>query len=132
VSHASGSCPFKQAARSDPSFPAWSNGSRADSFCYPIARTLGSDRPFYALDPYRFDGLPVPPSFEAIAAAHVKSLRAVEPVGPYALGGWCNGGLLAYEMARQLHADGQVVEDLVLLDPVYRGTRPGCDSSAVR
>jgi hypothetical protein len=94
----------------------WESGG---FFCYPIARALGPDRPFYALDPYRFDGLSVPPSFEAMAAAHVKSLRAVAPAGPYVLGGWCNGGLLAYEMARQLHADGQEVTDLVLLDPVY-------------
>ena len=49
----------------------------------------------------------------------MKSLRAVTPEGPYILGGWCNGALLAYEMARQLQAEGQVVENLVLLDSVY-------------
>jgi len=87
-------------------------------FCYSLARDLGRDQPFYVLEPYRFDGLPVPPTFEAIAAAHLKSLRAVQPEGPYLLGGWCNGGLLAYEMARQLHAEGQKVDLLVLMDPV--------------
>ncbi len=87
-------------------------------FCYPLARGLGLDQPFYILEPYSFDGLPVPPPFEAIAAAHLKSLRAVQPEGPYFLGGWCNGGLLAYEMARQLHAEGQRVDLLVLMDPV--------------
>jgi thioesterase domain-containing protein len=43
-------------------------------------------------------------------------MRAVQPEGPYLLGGWCNGGLLAYEMARQLHACGQTVALLVALD----------------
>lgn len=88
-------------------------------FCFPMARALGPDRPFYALEPYRFAGLPVPPPFQDIAAAHLKSLRAVAPEGPYILGGWCNGALLAYEMARQLHAEGQQVDQLLLMDPVY-------------
>jgi hypothetical protein len=87
-------------------------------FCFSLARELGSDQPFYMLEPYRFDGLPIPPTFEAIAVAHLKSLRAVQPGGPYLLGGWCNGGLVAYEMARQLLAEGQTVDLLVLMDPV--------------
>lgn len=89
------------------------------SYCFPMARALGPDRPFYALEPYRFEGLPFPPPFHAIAAAHLKSLRAVAPEGPYLLGGWCNGALLAYEMARQLHAEGQQIDQLVLMDSVY-------------
>lgn len=93
----------------------WKDGG---FFCYPLARDLGSDQPFYALTPYSFDGLSVPPTFETIAAAHLKSIRAVQPEGPYLLGGWCNGGLLAYEMARQLHAEKQEVELLLLMDPV--------------
>jgi thioesterase domain-containing protein len=87
-------------------------------YCFRLARALGLDRPFYALEPYRFGASPVPPSLNAVAAAHVKSLRAVVPEGPYILGGWCNGALLAYEMARQLQAEGQRVEQVVLIDPV--------------
>lgn len=87
-------------------------------WCFSLAHQLGSDQPFYALEPFNFDGLPIPPPFEAIAAAHLKSLRAVQPVGPYLLGGFCNGGLLAYEMARQLHVQGQRVDLLVLMDPM--------------
>src|SRR5262249_46526909 len=87
-------------------------------FCFPISRALGSDRPFYALEPFKFEGLSAPP-FQAIAAEHLRSLRAVVPTGPYVLGGWCNGALLAYEMARQLDAEGQKLDQLVLIDPVY-------------
>lgn len=82
-----------------------------------LALYLGPDQPFYLLEPYKFDGLPVPPSFEAIAAAHLKTLRTVQPEGPYLLGGYCNGGLVAYEMAQQLHVRGQTVDLLVLMDP---------------
>jgi hypothetical protein len=92
-------------------------------FCFPLARELGSDQPFYTLETYQFDGLPVPPTIETMAAAHLKSMRAVQPEGPYFLGGWCNGGLVAYEMARQLHAAGQTVDLLVLMDPIYLGYR---------
>jgi thioesterase domain-containing protein len=85
-------------------------------YCYPLAQALGSDQPFYLLEPYNFDGLPVPPTFEAMAAAHLESMRAIQPEGPYLLGGWCNGGLIAYEMALQLLAQGQQVDLLVLMD----------------
>src|SRR5206468_12483430 len=82
-----------------------------------LSRYLGPDQPFYLLEPYKFESLAVPPTLEAIAAAHIESLRSVQPEGPYLLGGWCNGGLLAYEMARQLHAQGQAVDLLALMDP---------------
>ncbi len=92
-------------------------------FCFSLARELGSDQPFYALEPYQFDGLPVPPTVETMAVAHIKSMRSVQPEGPYLLGGWCNGGLVAYEMARQLHAAGQAVDLLVLMDAMYLAYR---------
>lgn len=86
------------------------------SYCYPLARHLGADQPFYVLEPYRFDDLPAPPSYEEMAAAHLKTMRAIQPEGPYLLGGWCNGGLLAYEIALQLLVEGQKVDLLVLMD----------------
>ena len=92
-------------------------------FCFSLARELGLDQPFYTLEPYQFDGLPVPPTVETMAQAHIKSMRSVQPEGPYLLGGWCNGGLVAYEMARQLHAAGQAIDLLVLMDPMYLGYR---------
>jgi len=88
-------------------------------YCFHLARHLGPDQPFYALDPYNLDGLKVTPTVEAMAAAHIQSLRTVQPEGPYLLGGFCNGGLVAYEMARQLHAEGQTIDLLVLIDPAY-------------
>ncbi len=85
-------------------------------YCYPLAQSLGSDQPFYVVEPYTFENIPVPPTFETIATSHIKAIRSVQPEGPYLLGGWCNGALMAYEIARQLHAEGQRVELLVLMN----------------
>jgi len=87
-------------------------------YSFTLAHDLGSDQPLYIIDPYKFDGLQVPPTIEAIAAAYIESMRAVQPEGPYLLGGFCAGGLLAYEIAQQLRAAGQVVDLLVLIDPM--------------
>ncbi len=86
-------------------------------YCFQLARHLGPDQPFYALEPYHFDGLRAAPSVEDMAAAHIQSIRTIQPEGPYLLGGFCNGGLVAYEMARQLQGQGQRVDLLVLIDP---------------
>lgn len=86
-------------------------------YCIPLARNLGSDQPFYALQPYRLDDMLLPPTFEEMAASHIEWLRAVQPEGPYLLGGFCGGGLIAYELARQLQTQGDRVDLLVLIDP---------------
>ncbi len=88
-------------------------------YCFHLAHHLGPDQPFYALAPYDFDDSQVIPTVEEMAAAHIQSLRTLQPEGPYLLGGFCNGGLVAYEMARQLHAEGQRVDLLVLIEPAY-------------
>ncbi|HSS51098.1 MAG TPA: amino acid adenylation domain-containing protein, partial [Thermoanaerobaculia bacterium] len=86
--------------------------------CYlSIAQHMGIERPFYGLqwpdleqtqDPYL--------SIEEIACRYIEALRHVRPQGPYLLGGWSFGGLVAFEMARQLTAEGERVEHLALLD----------------
>src|SRR5207248_1194835 len=48
----------------------WQGGA---FYCFPLAHDLGSDQPFYVLDPYKFDGLQVPPTIEAMAAAYLES-----------------------------------------------------------
>jgi len=51
-----------------------------------------------------------------MAASYIEALRKVQPSGPYLLGGWSLGGVVAFEMARQLTGLGQSVERLLLLD----------------
>ena len=52
----------------------------------------------------------------AIARKYVEILRRHQPEGPYNLGGWCYGGMIAYEMACMLEAEGEKVESLVMFD----------------
>lgn len=84
-------------------------------YCRSLARHLGSDQPFYALQPHGLDEQSIPETIEAMAEYHLKTLRKFQPEGPYLLGGHCNGGLIAFEMARQLEAEGAKVELLVMI-----------------
>jgi thioesterase domain-containing protein/acyl carrier protein len=84
---------------------------------YNLARHLGPQRPVYALEAPGLDGAQqVFDRLEELAAHHVASIRAVQPQGPYLLGGWSAGGAIAFEMARQLEAAGQKVALVALLD----------------
>jgi amino acid adenylation domain-containing protein len=89
-----------------------------DVFCYMnLARHLGQDQPFYALEPRGLDGVEEPfETVEAMAAHYIDTVRTVQPRGPYALGGLCFGGVIAFEMAQQLRAKGESVCLVALLD----------------
>ncbi|MFD4691715.1 amino acid adenylation domain-containing protein [Streptomyces sp. NPDC058463] len=95
-------------------------------FCYSdLVEVLDPDQPFYAVQApeYAGPGTPRPESIEEIAALYLSELRTVQPEGPYHLGGWCMGGMVSYEMARQLQAGGEEVAALTIVsasidDPV--------------
>jgi amino acid adenylation domain-containing protein len=80
-----------------------------------LARRLGPDQPLYVVHPLGRDGGEVPRSIEAMAEVHLDTLRRLRPAGPWRLGGYCNGGLVAYEIARRLHAAGEPVELVVVV-----------------
>ena len=86
--------------------------------CYvPLAEALGRGRRFYALQPRStMAEVATAGTIELMARADLEVLRRVQPSGPYVLAGWSMGGLVAYEMARLLHAAGEEVELLALLD----------------
>jgi amino acid adenylation domain-containing protein len=84
-------------------------------YCLNLARGLGADQPFYAIQPHGLDGGPVPATIEAMAESQLRALRAFQPNGPYLLGGYCNGATIAFEMARQLQSQGETIDLLVLM-----------------
>jgi thioesterase domain-containing protein/acyl carrier protein len=93
-------------------------------YCRKLARLIGPEQPFYAVGPNGFDGMPSLPTVEAMAEENVRQLVALQPHGPYLLGGYCNGGLVAYEMAHQMEQQGLTVGLVILLDaavPRYFG-----------
>ncbi|MBR6014004.1 MAG: AMP-binding protein [Selenomonadaceae bacterium] len=51
-----------------------------------------------------------------IAARYVQTLKRHQPKGPYIIGGWCYGGVVAHEMACQLEQAGDKVQHLFMLD----------------
>jgi thioesterase domain-containing protein len=51
-----------------------------------------------------------------MAAKYLEEIKSVQRQGPYALGGWCLGGDVAYEMARQLEESGEEVAVLLMID----------------
>ena len=82
-----------------------------------LAQRLPSWLGVYAIAPRRKGRVPmVHATFEAAASHYIEELRRVQPQGPYRLGGLCAGGVLAYEMARQLVAQGEVVALLAIID----------------
>ncbi len=87
-------------------------------YCRRIARALGPHVPMYAVQPHGLNGTPFLDSIEDMAADRVRSILQVRPSGPYRIGGFCGGGVVAYEVARQLAARGERVERLLLIDTI--------------
>lgn len=85
-------------------------------YCVSLARRLGQQVPFYALVPKSIDLNRPIPSISDLAASYLQEIRTICPHGPYQLGGFCIGGNIAHEMARQLRASGEQVSLLLLID----------------
>jgi thioesterase domain-containing protein len=76
-----------------------------------------SDRPFYAIQARGFMTAHEPMNgVQAMAAYYIQAIRSIQAQGPYDIGGFCLGGIIAYEMARQLQEQGQTVDTLVMVD----------------
>jgi acyl transferase domain-containing protein/thioesterase domain-containing protein/acyl carrier protein len=82
-----------------------------------LAQLLGHDRPFYGLQARGLYGDDQPhDDFVQAAADYIAEMRQVQPKGPYLLGGFSGGGLIAWEIARQLELAGEAVPLIILLD----------------
>jgi len=121
--------------RSEVSTSDWSplvaiqpSGSRPPFFCIhgaggnvliyrELSQNLGSDQPFFGLQSQGLDGsCPPLTKIEDMASLYVKAIRRQQPRGPYFVGGYCGGGLIAYEVAQQLRNEGEEIALLALFD----------------
>jgi aspartate racemase len=103
---------------------------------HPLARRLAPERPIYGLQSQGLYGRDMPhTNIEEMAAHYVSEIRSVQPNGPYLLSGWCFGGLVAFEMAQQLHRLGERVDLLAMLNapstPGYRALTPNPELAPV-
>ena len=118
----------KESVSSSLLVPIQPKGSKSPLFCvHPIggntleyanlAKYLSNDQPVYGLQAQGLDGKEAfLHQVEDMAELYIKEMRAFQPNGPYLLIGYSFGGLVAFEMAQQLHAQGQKVALLALLD----------------
>ncbi|HTD86038.1 MAG TPA: amino acid adenylation domain-containing protein, partial [Candidatus Binatia bacterium] len=81
-----------------------------------IAHHLDPEQPVFAFKSRGMDGLEEFETIEEMAAHYVTDLRRFQPQGPYYLGGYCFGGVVAYEMARILRAQGEDIGLLALFN----------------
>jgi amino acid adenylation domain-containing protein len=88
-----------------------------------LARALGPERPFYALQPAGREGDRLRRDVRRLAARHLREVLAVQPQGPHLLGGYSAGGTVALELAQQLTQLGMPPAALVLFDSPAPGTR---------
>ncbi|WP_392532296.1 AMP-binding protein [Nostoc sp. C117] len=111
-----------------PLVPLQPNGSKQPFFCVPgvegipiylyqLAQALGSDQPFYGLQARGLDGKSQPfTQLEDMAAYYIQAIQAVQPNGPYLLGGHCFGSKVAFEMAQQFQQKGHEVALVAIFD----------------
>lgn len=105
-----------------PSF--WCHSLLGDvSYALHLSRNLGGEHPLLGLEQFHPDGgVRTFDRLEDLAASHVSAIREVDPIGPYLIGGYSMGGVLAFECARQLIETGAEVCSLALIDPIMPNT----------
>ncbi|WP_338864395.1 amino acid adenylation domain-containing protein [Myxococcus stipitatus] len=89
--------------------------------CYRALAEGLTGRRLHAFQSQGVTGAAPDTTVEAMAERYVRELRRVQPSGPYHLFGWSMGGVIAFEMARQLEAAGERVGELCLLDATLEG-----------
>ncbi len=110
-----------------------SSGDKIPFFCmhgagggirafFNLSRRLGDDYPFYGLQHTPDQEEPEIISVEETATRYLQEIRQVQPNGPYLLGGFCYGGVIAFEMAQQLQRQGEKVGLLVVIDAILPET----------
>ncbi|MCA9955036.1 MAG: hypothetical protein KC434_09970, partial [Anaerolineales bacterium] len=111
--------------------PISPSGSKRPFFCVhggaghvyhyrALAQHLGSDQPFYGLQPGKEQEHPKD-DVKAMAAVYLKEIRKLQPNGPYSVGGFCFGAIIAFEMAQQLTEMGETVALVALIDAIGPG-----------
>ncbi|MRR07219.1 MAG: hypothetical protein EG828_09790 [Deltaproteobacteria bacterium] len=108
--------PIKEGGSLPPLFLV--HGAEGNVLLYrELTRYLGEDQPVYGLQSQGLDGSGcLLTTVEEMASCYVKEIRGLQSKGPYFLGGYCLGGIIALEMAQQLKAEGEEVALVGLIE----------------
>ena len=116
--------------------PVALKGTNSPLFCIYgdptlLAAKLKKKRPIYSLNTAycEVDLAAAPATINKAVCIYIAAIRAKQATGPYFLYGHCSGATIAYEIARQLIADGDDVSQLYLLEPAFNAV--GMKDSAV-
>ena len=100
-----------------------------------------ASRPIYGISSpiYRSDSRYLPKSLSQLAAQYIQIIRdEIQPRGPYILGGWSMGGMIAVEMASLLQAQNEDVQHVLLIDslnpelyPRFENAKDHCTVAAI-
>lgn len=90
------------------------------------------ERPFYGIQArgYMTDQEPLQ-GIEAMASYYIRMISSIQPEGPYDLGGLSLGGMIAYEVVRQLQESGQEVSSIMMLESIYVNEEMRADWMAI-
>lgn len=97
---------------------------RGLKYYLPLVRYLDPEQPVYGLAAHMAGETIAIDRVETLAAHYIRQLRSLQPQGPYFLTGISFGGLVAYEMAQQLTAQGQQIAFLGMMDTYPSLTQP--------
>lgn len=107
--------PINRNGSRQPSF--WVHGATGYSIWFQnLSDALGPEYPLYAFQARGTNGVTMPQTLEEMIEHYVHCIRLVQPHGPYFLGGYSFGGLIAMEMARRLQSEGETIRHLVMFD----------------
>lgn len=97
-------------------------GHNGDVFCYrALAEHLDPRQPLYGVEPRGLDGDSTAGTVEEMAAYEVAQIRELQPEGPYHIAGYCAGGAITFESARQLALAGESVARVMLFGSPFPG-----------
>ncbi len=111
--------PIRPGGSRPPLFLMHSHGGNVLEY-HPLVHQLSDEQPVYALQARGLDGnIPRGQTLEQMAAAYLKEIRSLQPQGPYYLGGFCFGGLVALEAAQQLLEIGEEVALVAMIQTTH-------------
>ncbi len=106
---------FKEAGSERPFFLVHGRLGRVQSFRHYVPY-LGADQPFYGIQASGWDGRDESNWYiPDMAARYIREIQRLQPQGPYFLGGFCAGGVVAFEMCQQLRSQGERIGALIML-----------------